>query len=132
MAREPDRRDPTSTEREVELDAREVVTQAREALQDDRERKTLGILANAEARDEAAEVRDAIADERDEAASLEAFRGHYGSVNKSRRMAAMDRLSSKSDRTSSSDDRSTLSGDGGTGPARRPPDDKRPGSASPA
>ncbi|WP_130179252.1 hypothetical protein [Cryobacterium sp. SO1] len=75
-----------------------------------RDRKTRKILADAEKRDDAADVRDVESDERAEAADLQAFLdvNEKYSGHGERRAAALDRTSAKSDREASADDRAEL------------------------
>ena len=70
------------------------------------------ILAEADSRDDRADARDSEANDRERAASLDLFvhpNDEYDAAIKARRLAAMDRLNSKSDRSSSAHDRSKLS-----------------------
>jgi hypothetical protein len=112
------RQAPTSTEerearadeREAALDARQDRADARDAAQTDREEHVRSILLRADERDGDADDRDSAADTRDATASLNSFLNdeEFPATFKARRLAALDRLDSKTDRTSSASDRSDL------------------------
>ncbi|WP_404380379.1 hypothetical protein LL946_10450 [Knoellia locipacati] len=84
------------------------------AQADGRRAQVQGILDDAEARDEQADVRDCVAAGRDSAADLESFLDpdtDYSASLQARRSAAMDRSDSRVDRLSAADDRSKLTPD---------------------
>ena len=96
------------------MDTRERVAEAKESARAGRDEENQAILAAADERDKAADIRDAVADERDRAASLDSFLrdADYSPAHKARMSAGMDRVDSKDDRLSAADDRSILTRDG--------------------
>ncbi len=85
----------STADREAVHDAREVLADAREASYVDRRERARHILADAQERDDQAEVRDAAAMTRDTVADLDSFlhagEHEYGPALQARRSAALDR-----------------------------------------